>query len=256
MLVGKSWQGLWSRRCRHGVRGPAGAAWDTRAGRQQRVTRREKGRQLRRPVPAPVTPADIPAAPLLGPRPLGTAARPANPMAPSAPPPDPEGLGAGAPAGHLVVTPGPGQDPRCQASSGPTASFPPPRTRELRRSGTTKDGRKPEEPRDRARSLRGDPARPQGTRPRACETWARPVTKGPFAVWTAEDRTLLASCPACLPACPALTSAASAPQRLAAQRCAHAPPTPSPVFRKRVVQGPGGCAPRTACSPRAWLRLC
>lgn len=139
------------------------------------MTGREKGRQLRRPVPAPVTPADIPAAPLLGPRPLGTAARPANPTAPSAPSPDPEGLGAGAPAGHLVVTPGPGQDPRCQASSGPTASFPPPRTRELRRSGTTKDGRKPEEPRDRARSLRGDPARPQGTRPRACETRERPI---------------------------------------------------------------------------------
>lgn len=191
------------------------------------MTRREKGRQLRRPVPAPVTPADIPAAPLLGPRPLGTAARPANPTAPSAPSPDPEGLGAGAPAGHLVVTPGPGQDPRCQASSGPTASFPPPRTRELRRSGTTKGGRKPEEPRDRARSLRGDPARPQGTRPRACETRVRPATKGPFAVWTAEDRTLLASCPAYLSTCPALTSAASAPQRLApTHRGAHTPRPP------------------------------
>lgn len=231
------------------------------------MTGREKGRQLRRPVPAPVTPADIPAAPLLGPRPLGTAARPANPTAPSAPSPDPEGLGAGAPAGHLVVTPGPGQDPRCQASSGPTALFPPPRTHELRRSGTTKDGRKPEEPRDRARSLRGDrsgagpPGRPceaagdapSGVRDagEACDE--RPIRcldrRGP------DPAGFLSCLPVYLSRPDQCSQRAPAP-RADAQRCAHAPPTPSPAFRKRVVQGPGGCAPRTACSPRAWLRLC
>lgn len=216
------------------------------------MTRREKGRQLRRPVPAPVTPADIPAAPLLGPRPLGTAARPANPTAPSAPSPDPEGLGAGAPAGHLVVTPGPGQDPRCQASSEPTASFPPPRTRELRRSGTTKGGRKPEEPRDRARSLRGDRSGAAGDAPsgvrdagEACDE--RPIRcldrRGP------DPAGFLSCLPVYLSRPDQCGQRAPAP-RADAQRCAHALPTPSPAFRKRVVQAPGGCAPCTACSPR------
>lgn len=231
------------------------------------MTRREKGRQLRRPVPAPVTPADIPAAPLLGPRPL--AQPPGQPIQrlPRLPLLTQRVSGL---VPQLVISwsrrapdKTPGARPRVSQPlhsllPGPASSDAPARQRTggNRKSRATEPGACVETAAGPARP--GDPARPQGTRPRACETRARPATKGPFAVWTAEDRTLLASCPAYLSTCPALTSAASAPQRLAPMhRGAHTPrPPQAPPLGKGSSRRQVAAPRRTACSPRAWLRLC